>query len=203
MRACRAVVVGVALLCSSAVLAEEAGFEVKVGGKTYPVSLEQPLKVTTPKGETVELVVTRKKAISYNKAGLAFQYPSEMKLTEATEEGVTTITLESPSSPLAIIQLYPASVEAKDVLEALASGVGEGFAERGGQIKALPAPKRAVSGAERQGKAFEVVLAGEQLKIELFAWKEKGKTRGLMLQHMKTDTELASTQFNVILSSLK
>lgn len=203
MRAGPAIVAGVALLCSFAVSAGEAEFEVKVGGKTYSMSLEQPLKVTTPKGETVELVVSRKKAFSYNKPELAFQYPSDMKLSESTEEGVATITLESSDSPLAILQVYPPSVEAKDVLDALAGGVREGFEERGGQLKPLPAPKRVVSGAERQGKAFEVVLAGEQLKVELYAWKEKGKTRGLMLQHMKSDTALANTQFEVILSSLK
>lgn len=203
MRVCPAVVAGVALLCSSAVLADEGAFEVKVGGKSYSVTLEQPLKVTTPKGETVELVVSRKKALSYNKAELAFQYPSEMKLSESTDQGVTTITLEGADSPIAIIQVYPASVDAKTVLEALASGVSAEFTQRGGQLKALPAPKRKVSGADRQGRAFEILLAGEKLQIQLFAWKEKGKTRGVMLQHMETDSELASTQYDVILSSLK
>jgi hypothetical protein len=203
MRASRAVLAGVALLCSSAVLADEGDFEVKVGGKSYSVTLEKPLKVTTPKGETVELVVSRKKALSYNKAELAFQYPSEMKLSESTEDGVTTITLESPDSPVAVLQVYPASVEPKNVLEALANGVSTEFAGRGGQIKALPAPKRKVSGADRQGKAFDILLAGEQLQIELFAWKEKGKTRGVMLQHMQKESELANAQYDVILSSLK
>lgn len=203
MRASRAVLAGVALLFSSTVLAEEGDFEVKVGGKTYSVSLEQPLKVTTPKGETVELVVSKKKALSYNKAELAFQYPSEMKLSESTEQGVTTLTLEGADSPIAILQVYPASVDAKTVLEALASGVSSEFEQRGGQLKALPAPKRTVSGADRQGKAFEILLAGEKLKVELFAWKHKGKTRGVMLQHMEKDAGLASTQYDVILSSLK
>lgn len=203
MRASRAVLAGVALLCSSAVLADEGDFEVKVGGKTYSVSLEQPVKVTTPKGETVELVVSRKKALSYNKAELAFQYPSEMKLSESTDQGVTTITLEGADSPIAILQVYPASVDAKTVLDALASGVSSEFAGRGGQIKPLPAPKRTMSGADRQGKAFEILLAGEKLTVELFAWKHKGKTRGVMLQHMEKDSALAGTQYEVILSSLK
>jgi hypothetical protein len=116
---------------------------------------------------------------------------------------MVTIKLKSSESPLAFIRVLPASEEAKDVLEALASGVREELEGRGGQIKALPAPKRRVSGADRQGMAFETLLGGEQFKCELFAWKEKGKTRVLMLQHNEEDTELANTQFDVILSSLK
>ncbi|MHB8876746.1 MAG: hypothetical protein ACYC8T_23880, partial [Myxococcaceae bacterium] len=157
----------------------------------------------TPKGETIEVVVTRKKVLGYVKGGLSFQYPSEMRLSEETGDGVLTITLEGTESPLAIVQVYPRGVEAKVVLDALADGVKEQFAGRGGQVKALAAPKRIIDGQERQGRAFQVVLAGEHHEAELFAWKEKGKTRGLMLQHMRDDAELAGKRFEVILSSLK
>src|SRR5689334_25363361 len=62
--------------------------EMRLGKNTYPVRINQPLTVTTPKGEKVDVVIRRRDVLQFTGAGITFSYPRQMQVSTSNAEGV-------------------------------------------------------------------------------------------------------------------
>ncbi len=192
----------VAVLAAS--LAHAGELEVEVGGAIYDATDGKPLEITTPKGERLRLTVRRKQLLHWNGEGVQFDYPREMTPTVERGEGLVTITVNSTSSPLVMIQLFnlptdPAALEAMMMKELKAN-----FVQRGAAIRVADKPiRRNVHGVDRSGKQLVVEIAKEKQVLEIFALRMGNRAVILNLQYNQDDEALANKQFPAILRTFE
>ncbi len=180
-------------------------YELQVGDKVYEVVLNHPLIITTPKGETIELLLRRKKVLHYSGQHLAFDYPAALNLSSETENEVTTLTLEGVASPFVLLQIYPPSNTAEEVLANLLNAFESEYASR--QAQFLSGNKgtvsRQIGGATRQGRILKFNLAGQQMVTEIYAFPKNEVVVALILQHDIAEAALAEDYFAIITQSLR
>lgn len=180
-------------------------FELRVGNTNYDVGEGKTFWIVTPKGERVEVLLSRKKVLQFAAHGMSFNYDSSMKVDVETELGVVTVTVNSAASPMAMVQLYPAPATPDVVRSQLLQGLQEEFKSRGAQF--LPdsgkTVKRQIRGMDREGQSLQFLLGGERMRMEVYAFQRGNTVMSVMLQHLEVDAELAKKSFSVITDSLQ
>ena len=193
----------VTALRSGALAAE---FEVEIAGKVVDAEEGRPLKITTPKGEKLELVVRRKAVIHYSGEGVVFDHVKEMATTVERGAKLTTIEAGSGASPLLMIQIFPPIVQSEPAaFEAeLTKGFRENIQKRGAKLLVSGKPiKRAIHGTERSGTQIVFEIAQVRQALEIFVVKQSGRVVALNFQYNLDDEVLARKQFAVIEKSFE
>jgi hypothetical protein len=181
-----------------------AEFELRAGDTKYDVAEGKTFFIVTPKGERVELLLRRKEVLQFADHGASFNYDSAMKVSVAKELGVVVITLDSTSSPTAIIQIHSAAVSPEELRTALLQSLREEFKSRGAEFLEGSGKnvRRQFRGAEREGQYLEFLLSGERTRLEVYAFQKGNTVITLTLMHLTSDAELAKRYFTVITNSL-
>jgi hypothetical protein len=184
---------------------EVSQFELKVGGQSHDVVEGKPLTITTPKGERVELIFSRKAEQIWSGDGLQFRYPREMQLSREESDGVVSLTLESTNSVLALVQLFPEGVPAALVKRELEASIVQEFAARGGRVKKKAGTEvsRKLGKQEMRGLRFEIDMAGESFQVDIFSVVHKRQVLGVILQSFQQDHAVAQRWFETILGSMQ
>jgi hypothetical protein len=180
-------------------------FELKVGNKVYKVEIDKPFTIRTPKGENIKAVLTRQETQMFSGHGIQFQHHHEMKVTTETQMGVTTITAESTSSPLCIIQVYSVPITAPEVEKLLVTSLENEFKSRKAEFMqgSGTSIKEKVGGVMRPGRKLDFLLAGQRFNAKVFAFKKNKSVVALMMQNDLQDKVVAQKYFTIILNSLK
>ncbi|GBD32453.1 hypothetical protein HRbin33_01418 [bacterium HR33] len=176
-------------------------FELHIGERVFEIGLDQPARVVTPGGETIEVVLRRKAVLHYSGAGVRFDYPSQLEVGTETEDGVTTITLEGTSSPFVLVQVYPASsTTPAAVLNSLLEAFAAEYASK--QARALPGSgqpvSRTIGGTRLEGRGLRHDFLGQEIVTEIYSLAKDGAVVAMVFQHDAAERELAEGYFQVI-----
>jgi hypothetical protein len=180
-----------------------AEFDLQVGKTVYAARVNQPLTITTPKGEKVPVTIRRKDVLRFQSPTLTFLYPRQMQVDAQTLGGVTHITVESVNSPLALLQVYPEPATSAQARRDLVEGLAKEFRDRGGRVSGPRPTRRAISGIGREGDLLEIDLAGSKLRAEVFAFPRGKQVVAAVFQHDMDDDATARRYFAIIADSLK
>lgn len=184
--------------------AEEAPYEIEVGGKTYPLHAGESVEVVTPGGETVPVRLLRRNR--YSKHGIAFRFPSVFRLTEEIQFRIPTLVLESNTSALAMIQIYPDDAKKRDEIHTLlVKGIQAQFLSRqamfheqsGSEVEAV------IAGDVRAGTRLLLDLAGQTIQTRIFTFPLGNRIVAVILQHDMEEERLSEPLFQPILQSLQ
>lgn len=180
-------------------------FELLVGGTKYDVAEGKTFSIVTPKGERVEVLLRRKEVLQFADHGVSFNYDSSMKVEVTKELGVVTISVESISSPIAMIQIHSVPANPNDVRDALLQTLREEYKSRGAEFLegSGRTVKRQFRGMDREGQYLEFLLGGERMRAEVYAFQKGNTVISIMFQHLTSDVELAKRHFSVITNSLQ
>lgn len=182
-----------------------AEFELRIGNSKHDVAEGKPFSIVTPKGERVELILSRKKVLQYAGNGISFNYDSAMTIEVEKDLGVVTVTVNSTASPMAMIQIYSAPLTPDEVRNQLIQSLQQEFKTRGAEFlqDSGKTIKRKIRDTEREGQYLRLLLGGEQMKMEIFAFQKGSNIMCVMLQHLESDAELAKRYFSLITDSLQ
>ncbi|GIX46724.1 MAG: hypothetical protein KatS3mg131_0935 [Candidatus Tectimicrobiota bacterium] len=180
-------------------------FELHLGGRVYEVSLDRPFTLVTPAGERVELVLRRREVLRYETPELAFDYPAALRLHREIESGITTLTLEGVASPFVLIQLYPGSPAAADILANLVAAFLDEYAGRQAQfLSGNNTPvSRLMGGHSRDGRQLRFRLAGQEMVTEIYAFAKPNAVVAVVLQHDTAEASLAERYFAIVTRRLQ
>ncbi len=186
-------------------LAQASDYEVRLGNKTYVLTEGELTKVLTPKGEEVEISVTRIPILAFSTEGLTFDYSSDMKLESETELGVETVTAETENSTLFLGQIFPYELSPKEAIDVMLGGMQQEFQGFGATFPEdrLSASRRNISGKETTGKKLKFSLGDLRHETEAYAFQRAGKTIVLIFQADHEDREEAETYFKIIADSIR
>lgn len=184
--------------------AEEVPYELEVAGRVYPVRPGESVEVVTPGGETVPVRLIRRNR--YNRHGIAFRFPSVFRLTEEIQFQIPTLVLESNTSALAMIQIYPDEAKKRDEIHTLlVKGIQAQFLSRratflegSGSETQLP-----IAGTVQTGTRILLELAGQTIQTRIFTFPLGNRIVAVILQHDMEDERLAEPLFQPILQSLQ
>jgi len=185
---------------------DQAEFDLQVGDRTYEIRTGQPTKIVTPGGDTVEVVLSKKQILQYAGHGVSFEYHHQMKLSADSEADIVTITVESPETPLALIQVYPSQFIASEPLGALlAQAYWEEFQARNAELiyDTDEFTTRSIAGSDHRGGRLDFVLAGQRMKVEIFTFATEDAVIAMIFQHDIAETVLAERYFKIIADSFK
>ena len=180
-------------------------FELEVGTTKYDVAEGKTFSIVTPKGERIELVLRRKEVLQFAEHGVSFNYPSSMKVEVTKELGVVTISIESISSTIAMIQIHSGPAKPNEVRDVLLQTLRDEYKSRGVEFfeGSGRTVKRQFRGMEREGLYLEFLLGGERMRAEIYAFQKGNTVVTIMFQHLVSDAELAKRDFSVISNSLQ
>lgn len=183
--------------------AQPVELEMRLGRNVYPVRINQPFTVTTPKGEKVDVVIRRRDVLQFSGGGIRFSYPRQMQVTTQSSGGVLTISAESVGSTLALIQVFNVPTSPASVRKQLADTFKKEFRERGAKsVTSRPAQRRML-GAVRSGELLEWAVAGQRLRSEIYAFQKDGATVAVVFQRPAEDEKQAARYFTIISDSLR
>lgn len=177
--------------------------EAQVGKNVYPVRINQPITIVTPKGERVPLLVRRRDVLHFTSGPVSFSYPRQMQVSSETGDGYVTVTAESVGSTVALVQAYTAATTPDAVRRQLSTSFKREFAARGGKLSGSKPSQRKIAGGTRQGERLEWVLAGQRLRSEIYAFNKGEVVLAVVLQRTADEEKQASRYFAIIADSLK
>lgn len=196
------------MLASQSLWSEEtnnqAEFDLQVGDRTYEIRTGQPTSIVTPGGDTVEVILRKKQILQYAGHGISFEYHHQMKLTTDNEADIITITVESPETPLVLIQVYPSQFIASEPLGALlAQAYWEEFQARNAELlyDTDEFSTRSIAGRDHRGGRLDFILAGQRMKVEIFTFAREDAVIAMIFQHDIAETVLAERYFKIIADS--
>lgn len=184
----------------------QAEFDLQVGDRKYEIRPGQPTSIVTPKGDTVEVILHERQILKYAGHGISFEYHHQMKLSTDSEADIITITVESPETPLALIQVYPSQFIASEPLRALlAQAYWEEFKARDAEFiyDTDEFTKRSIAGVDHRGGRLDFVLAGQRMKVEIFTFSKENAVIAMIFQNDMAETVLAERYFKIIADSFK
>ncbi len=193
------------LLLSSMLSAQETRFDVWVEEDRYDFTEGEPFTVVTADGDTITLTIRRKSHLHFEKYGIAFDYHNEMEVSEDSDVGITTITLNSTKSPVVLIQIYTIQATPQQIEDALMESFQKEFQSREATFLEESGAEvtRTFSGIARKGKKLDLSLAKQEVRLEIFTYRQNQNVLAIVLQHDMEDTELAKEYFSVIERTLK
>jgi hypothetical protein len=206
------VIVFMSVVCFSLSFAQDssnvessADLEILVGNQVYDATLGDPVAVTTPGGEKVQIIVKKKELVSFNNYGVSFFYNNDMTLSLDEDEGVATITLESTQSPLAIVQVYSVDTTPQEVRNALINSFKNEYSSR--NVKFLENTGTTLSqnfsGVKTEGELLDFMLAGQRMQSEVYAFQKGNDVVAVVFQYDLEDGDLAAKYFSPITKTLK
>lgn len=184
--------------------AEEAPYELHVDGVAYPIRPDEPVEVLTPQGERVPVRLVRRNR--YNKYGIAFRFPSAFRLSEEVQFQIPTIVLESNTSALAMIQIYPDDAKKQEEIHTLlVKGIQAQFLSRQAVFhqESGAETEATIAGSVRKGTRLQLELAGQTIQTRIFTFPLGNRVVAVILQHDMEDAPLATPLFQPILQSLQ
>jgi hypothetical protein len=181
-------------------------YDLLVGGEEYPAIPDQPFIIVTPEGREVEVVLKRREFLRFVGHGVQFSYPRRMRVSVKPDLGVATISAETTESTIVVIQVYSAAASLLISEDRLADELIDhhrtSFKAVG--IRLLDdKPERVILGKKRVGSKLRFELAGLTNTVEIYTFKQAGRTVGLVLQNDHEDVKEASECFEAIVSSLE
>lgn len=193
------------LLLSSILSAQETRFDVWVEEDRYDFTEGEPFTVVTADGDTITLTIRQKSHLHFEKYGIAFDYHNEMEVSEDSDVGITTITLNSTKSPVVLIQIYTIQATPQQIEDALLESFQKEFQSREATFREESGAEviRTFSGTERKGKKLDLSLAKQEVRLEIFTYRQNQTVLAIVLQHDMEDTKLAEEYFSVIERTLK
>lgn len=184
----------------------QAEFDLQVGDSTYEITPGQPTTIVTPGGDTVEVILRKRQILQYDGHGVSFEYHHQMKLSIESDADIITITVESPETPLALIQVYPSQFIASEPLRALlAQAYWEEFQSRNAEFiyDTNEFTTRSIAGIDHRGGLLDFVLAGQRMKVEIFTFSREDAVIAMIFQHDIAETVLAERYFKIIADSFQ
>jgi hypothetical protein len=183
-----------------------AEFDLLIGERSFPIVPDLPTTITTPDGRRLDVVLKPREVLTFSGYGVRFQYFRQIRINVEKDIGFVTITAETTSSVAAIIQAYSLPVSLlmseQDVRDGLIEGVMEGF-ESAGIRQLKKSVVRTIAGKQRKAQILEFTLAGLSTRVEVYAFKHKGRCIGLVLQRDQEDAKEAERHFELITRSLE
>ena len=182
--------------------AQPVELELQMGKSVYPVRVNQPFTVTTPKGERMEVVVRRRDVLRYSGTGVTFSYPRQLRLNATRDESSRTLELEGHGSILALVQVFTVPTTPAAVRKQFSESFRREFKSRGGKFTVRPIHHR-IAGAARSGELFEWALGGERLRSEVYAFQLGRSPVAVLLQRSADDEVQAKRYFAILADSLR
>lgn len=184
--------------------AEEAPYELHVDGVAYPIRPDETVEVLSPEGERVPVRLVRRNR--YNKYGISFRFPSVFRLSEEIQFQIPTLVLESNTSALAMIQIYPDDAKKREEIHTLlVKGIQAQFLSRQATFheESGAETETAIAGAVRKGTRLLLDLAGQTIHTRIFTFPLGNRVVAVILQHDMEDAPIATPLFQPILQSLE
>lgn len=180
-------------------------FELKIDGTTIDVSEGHPFEMTVgAQGEKVKATLVRRKTRIYQGGGLKFEFGSDFKLTEERDGDLTTITLDHPRSPMAMIQIFPAEVKPEDVPKELLDGIKKEFKDKAATLTREPAAvQRDFKSGKLTGQGIQYKIGGQQIEVEVYGWSVGARTVALTLQWSTEEADIARNLLSDLARSIE
>lgn len=182
--------------------AQPVELELQLGKTVYPVRVNQPFNVTTPKGERVQAVVRRRDVLRYSGTGVTFSYPRQLKLNATRDESSRTLELEGHGSILALVQVFTVPTTPAAVRKQYSDSFRREFKSRGGKFTVKTIHHR-IAGAARTGELFEWALGGERIRSEIYTFQIGQGTVAVLLQRSADEEVPAKRYFAILADSLR
>ena len=179
-------------------------FELKIDQMTFDVNEDQAFEVPLPNGEKVKATLTRRKIRHYKSGNLNLDYSGDFKLTEEREGDLTTITLDHPKSPMAMVQVFPSEVKPEDVPKELLDGIRKEFKDKNAKlVKEVYAVQRDFKTGKITGQAIQYQIGGQTIEVEIYAWAVPGRTLAVTLQWAQEEADMAKNLFDPLATSIE
>ena len=155
---------------------------------------------------------------TYSDHGVTYDYPGNWKVSEESmNEGgteITTITVESPGSTIAIVQVFdsPIDIEMDMLVDEFQKGMSSALSAQFGGIVTVEQrdrvpTERNILGGSREGRKarFDVAILGEKVPhtVDLYGMKLTERTIALYLQAPDEDVEKVKPGFDLVLDTLR
>src|SRR5262249_36295297 len=143
--------------------------------------------------------------LEYSHDAVRFNYSPVFKLERTERDPVTILTLDSPRSPLIILNIYQA-----DILPEAASVVMESNLENrlsakglGYKLVSKEPVRRRLDGDLREGERLVYGLGGARLTTEIYSMRSGFVTFSFLFQHAADDETEAAELFRVFSDSFR
>jgi hypothetical protein len=193
------------LLIILACSAFAADYEVTIDGTTFLFSEGVEQKVAAKNGQQVVVTVSAVMTKNFQEHGISFRYPSDMKISQESFNGIELITLEALDSSLFMMKILPSSTSTKQTEQDLVAEFREEFSNVGATFPANPTRncQRSVGGKVRAGVMLSSAFGSLAHETEIYTMEHNGKTVALVFQHAVEDKEKAQLRFTIVTESFK
>jgi hypothetical protein len=176
-----------------------AEYVLEVNGKARPVALNKEFRVPVRAG-SARMKLSLKPLRTFNKSGVRFQYPTQYSFeADNSDPNVTIWTISGNNSALMLNRF--AKVESSTALQAVVAEITAGY----GQSNVKTTPTAMTLGMRKVGgQRLNVVLAGQKLVQEVFAFSNSKSTFVLIVQDTPQDNgkqTVETTQLKKLLTT--
>ncbi|HEX8234738.1 MAG TPA: hypothetical protein VF600_02185 [Abditibacteriaceae bacterium] len=159
-----------------------AEYVLEIDGKARPVALNKEFRVPVNAGNA-RMKLSLRPLRTFNKSGVRFQYPTQYTFEADTSDPTVTHWAVSGNNSILMLHRFE-KVEASAALQAVTSELVSQFGKSNVKVNAV---SMVLDRRKVAGKRLNVMLAGQKVVQEVFAFSNRESTFVLIVQDTTQD----------------